>query len=78
MSIVTDERIVRELRAWIETVADSDELAELADIAFGGKLTPREDGDYDFQPDENYCGAYADGPEYFNVIPQSLCENFGK
>lgn len=76
--IVTEKRVIEELTAWITSICDSDELAELANQIFGGELTAREDGDFDFEPNAEYFGAYADASPFVNILPENLCEKIIK
>lgn len=66
---ITENRLLYEIREFLN-LADSDELARLAGEIFGGKCFPtielNEKGQwvansYDFEPDENYYGAFNNG-----------------
>ena len=63
---VTEDRLLKELRTFL-AIADCDELARIAGEVFGGECFPLVDlnekgnwvaNTYDFEPNENYYGAF--------------------
>ena len=59
---ITEDQIIEQFQKWL-TECDRDELARVTGELFGGNCFPvyNEDSDkweYDFEPDENYYGAF--------------------
>ena len=60
---ITENQIIAQFQEWL-TDCDSDELARVTGELFGGKCFPNYNKDshrydiYDFDPDENYYGAF--------------------
>ena len=68
MIILSEEQIIQQMQEFL-TECDADELARLTGEIFGGKCRPFFDPDnntilavmeYEFEPDENYCGAFGE------------------
>ena len=67
--ILTEDQILNQFQEWL-TDCDADELARVTGELFGGKCLSFFDPEYNdfppvnryqFEPDENYCGAFGDG-----------------
>jgi hypothetical protein len=54
---ITDDELVKFLVGWIKD-SDADELAELVEFFGGHCFYNNETENYEFIPDENYCGVF--------------------
>lgn len=56
--LLTEDDIIKAITEWM-TYCDKDELARLTGELFGGKCFPTPKNNlYEFEPDENYAGAF--------------------